>query len=66
MFFLNNGITITNLTIVGSPEKMRPQNTGYSTNFPQVKTSLPCKNHNQDKIKTKSDVKKRQWHLIPP
>ena len=47
---------ITKFTFVDSPEKMRPQNTGYSIIIPQAKTPLPCKNHNQDKIQTKSDV----------
>ncbi len=47
---------ITKFTLVDSPEKMRPQNTGYSIVFPQLKTSVPHKDHNQDEIQTKSAV----------
>ena len=48
---------ITKFTLVDSPEKMRPQNTGYSIIIPQVKASLPRKDHNQDEIQTKSSNK---------
>ena len=47
---------ITKFTLVDSPEKMRPQNTGYSIIIPQVKAPLPHKDHNQYKIETKSAV----------
>ena len=50
---------ITKFTLVDSPEKMRPQNTGYSIIFPQLKTSVPHKDHNQDEIQTKSAVIKQ-------
>ena len=50
---------ITKFTLVDSPEKMRPQNTGYSIIFPQLKTFVPHKDHNQDEIQTKSAVIKR-------
>ena len=49
---------ITKFTLVDSPEKMRPQNTGNSIVFLQLKTSVPHKDHNQDKIQTKSAVTK--------
>ena len=49
---------ITKFTLVDSPEKMRPQNMGYSIIIPQVKAPLPCKDHNQDEIQTKLSVKK--------
>jgi len=49
---------ITKFTLVDSPEKMRPQNTGYSIIIPQVTTPLPCKDHNQAEIQTKAAVKK--------
>ena len=49
---------ITKFTLVDSPEKMRPQNTGYSIIIPQVKAPLPRKDHNQAEIQTKSAVKK--------
>ncbi len=55
---------ITKFTLVDSPERMRPQNTSYSIVFPQLKTSLPHKDHNQDEIQTKSAVIKRGSHLI--
>ena len=48
---------ITKLTLVGSPEKMMPQNTGYSIIIPQVEALLPRKDHNQDEIQTKSSNK---------
>ena len=47
---------ITKFTLVDSPEKMRPQNMGYSIIIPQVKAPLPHKDHNQDEIQTKSAV----------
>ena len=50
---------ITKFTLVDSPEKMRPQITGYSIVFPQLKTPVPHKDHNQDEIQTKSAVMKR-------
>ena len=49
---------ITKFTLVDSPEKMRPQTTGYSIIIPKVKASVPRKDHNQDEIQTKSLVKK--------
>ncbi len=49
---------MTKFTLVDIPEKMRPQNTGYSIIIPHVKTPLPCKDHNRAEIKTKSAVKK--------
>ena len=45
---------ITNFTLVDSPEKMRPQNTGYSIIVSQVKRPLPFKDLNHDEIQTKS------------
>ena len=54
---------ITKFTLVDSPEKMRPQNTGYSIIIPQVKTPLPRKDHNQDEIQTKSSVTKSKLSL---
>ena len=48
---------ITKFTLVDSPEKMMPQNTGYSIIIPQVKAPLPRKDHNQDEIQTKSSNK---------
>ena len=50
---------ITKFSLVDSPEKMRPQITGYSIVFPRLKTSVPHKDHNQDEIQTKSAVIKR-------
>ena len=50
---------ITKFTLVDSPEKMRPQNTGYSIIFPQLKTFVPHKDHKQDEIQTKLAVNKR-------
>ena len=47
---------ITKFTLVDSPEKMRPQTTGYSIIIPKVKASVPRKDHNKNKIRTKSDV----------
>ena len=47
---------ITKFTLVDSPEKMRPQNTGYPIVFPQIKRPVPHKDHNQDEIQTKSAV----------
>ena len=51
---------ITKFTLVDSPEKMRPQNTGYSIIIPQVKAPLPRKDHNRDEIQPKSTVKKEK------
>ena len=48
---------ITKFTLVDSPKKMRPQNTGYSIIILQVKAPLPRKDHNQDEIQTKSSNK---------
>ena len=47
---------ITKFTLVDSPEKMRPQNTGCSNVFPQLRPSVPHQNHNNDKIYTKLAV----------
>ena len=48
---------ITKFTLVDSPEKMRPQTTGYSIIIPNVKAPVPRKDHNQDEIQTKSSNK---------
>ena len=48
---------ITKTTLVDSPEKMRPQTMGYSIIIPKVKAPVPRKDHNQDKIQTKSSAK---------
>ena len=45
---------VTKVTIIDSPEKMRAKNRGYSIIIPQLKDPLPCKDHNQDEIQTKS------------
>ena len=47
---------ITKFTLVDNPERMRPQNTSYSIVFPQLKTSVPHKDQNQDRIQTKLAV----------
>ena len=57
---------ITKFTLVDSPEKMRPQNTGFSIIFPQVKVPLPRKDHNQDKIQTKLAVISEDSIKFPP
>ena len=49
---------ITKFTLVDCPEKMRPQNMGYSIIIPHVKEPLPRKDHNQDEIQTKLSAKK--------
>ena len=49
---------ITKFTLVDNPEKMRPQNMGYSIIFHQLKTPVPHKDHNQGEIQTKSAVNK--------
>ena len=49
---------ITKFTFVDSPKKVRPQTASYSIVFPQLKTPVPHKDHNQDEIQTKSAVNK--------
>ena len=49
---------VTKVTIIDSPEKMRPQNKGYSIIIPQLEDLLPRKDRNQDEIQTKSGSNK--------
>ena len=49
---------VTKVTIIDSPEKMRPQNKGYSIIIPQLEDLLPRKDHNQDETQTKSGSNK--------
>ena len=49
---------VTKVTTIDSPEKMRPQNMGYSIIIPQLKEPLPRKDLNQDEIQTKSGSNK--------
>jgi len=41
-------MTVTKVTLVDSPEKMRNQNSGYSIIMPQVRDTLPLSKQNKD------------------
>ena len=53
-------MAVTKVTIVDSPEKMRPQSSGYSVIIPQVKDTVPLSEQKQDKEEPHSEYKQTE------
>lgn len=53
-------MTVTKVTIVDSPEKMRNQNSGYTVIIPQVKETVSFSEQKMNKMEPHSDVKPKE------
>ena len=53
-------MTVTKVTLVDSPEKMRKQNSGWSILIPQEKDTMPLSEQNLDKKKSHLGVNDRK------
>ena len=53
-------MTVTKVTLVDSPEKMRKQNSGWSILIPQEKDTMPLSEQNLDKKKSHLGVNYRK------
>ena len=53
-------MAVTKVTIIDSPEKMRPQNSGYSIIIPQVKETAPSSEQKQDQKEPYSNSKQTE------
>ena len=58
-------MAVTKVTIVDSPEKMRPQSSGYSVIIPQVKDTVPLSEQKQDKEEPHSEYKQTEQKTPP-
>ena len=58
-------MAVTKVTIVDSPEKMRPQSSGYSIIIPQVKDTVPLSEQKHDKEEPHSKSKKSEENAPP-
>ena len=53
-------MTVTKVTLVDSPEKMRNQDSGYSIIMPQVRDMLPLSKQKKDEKGSYSDFNQKE------